>query len=95
MIHNPSIITYHYLHFWLHGNLVHIDFDFNFEHFNNDFQICMDKMLDRFMNGNLSDDNLLIIDYTYLLLARWSRFMIFITTHSNPNTGYIHVAPEN
>jgi hypothetical protein len=55
MIHNPSIITYHHLHPWLHGNLVHIDFDFNFEHFNNDFQIRMDKTLDRSMNGDLKE----------------------------------------
>ncbi|KAF8813074.1 hypothetical protein BYT27DRAFT_7085341, partial [Phlegmacium glaucopus] len=76
----PSIITYHHLHPWLQGNLVHIDFDFNFENSTNDFNIRLNRMLDRFENGDLKD---------------WSRFFIFIMTHSDPKTGYVHIAPNN
>jgi hypothetical protein len=55
MIHNPSILVYHHIHSWLHGNLVHVDFDFNLEKYDNDFVTRLDMMLDRFINGDLKE----------------------------------------
>jgi hypothetical protein len=55
MIYNPGIIVYHHIQSWLLGNLVFVDFDFNLETHDNDFNIRLNKMLDRFIDGDLKE----------------------------------------
>jgi len=48
----PSLLTYHHLHSWLQGNLVHINMDFNFNGVSyNDFESRLDSMLNEFETG--------------------------------------------
>ena len=49
----PSVLTYHHIQPWLHGNLVHVEFDFNFERYGNENIVHLNEMLDRFENGDL------------------------------------------
>ena len=55
MNHNPSIICYNHIEPWLQGNLVHVDFDFNFANFDNNVVIRLNMMLDRFEHGDLKE----------------------------------------
>lgn len=50
-----SISAYDRLQPWLLGNLVHVDFDFNFEAGDNDFRTCLRSMFDRFEDGDLKE----------------------------------------
>ncbi|KIK03069.1 hypothetical protein K443DRAFT_131586 [Laccaria amethystina LaAM-08-1] len=80
MTDSPSILTYHHLAPWLHGNLVLIDLMFNFDDPKNNFNSQMECMLHEFEEGQFKD---------------WSRFLVIITTHSDPDTGFLHIAPGN
>jgi len=80
MIDSPSVITYHHLNPWLHGNLILVDLTFNFEDLENDFESNLNNMIDRFDGGDLKE---------------WTQFLIVITTHSDPRTGDLHIAPDN
>ena len=55
MNHNLSIICYNHIEPWLQGNLVHVDFDFNFVNFDNDVVVHLNMMLDRFGHGDLKE----------------------------------------
>ncbi|KAF8800814.1 hypothetical protein BYT27DRAFT_7116607, partial [Phlegmacium glaucopus] len=80
MNNTPSVVTYYHLLPWLQGNLVHVNLDFSFQSSDNDFESRLNTMLDRFKFGDLKE---------------WCCFLIFITSHSHPNTGYIHMGPNN
>lgn len=51
----PSVIAYHHVHPWLHGNLVHVDLDFNLLEGAEDFKDRMNAMLNRFEKGDLKE----------------------------------------
>jgi len=96
MIDSPSVITYHHLSPWLHGNLVLVDLTFNFDDPKNDFESKLDDMLDRFDGGDLKE----YVNFSFIFLMlnfsfRWSRFLVVITMHSDPHTGDLHIAPNN
>ena len=55
MIDSPSVITYHHLSPWLHGNLVLVDLSFNFDNPKNDFGSKLDDMINRFDDGDLKE----------------------------------------
>ncbi|KAF8800473.1 hypothetical protein BYT27DRAFT_7117398 [Phlegmacium glaucopus] len=80
----PSVVTYYHLLPWLQGNLVHVNLNFSFQSSDNDFESRLNTMLDRFEFGDLKEP-----------YDPWCRFLIFITSHSDPNTGYIHIGPNN
>ena len=96
MIDSPSFITYHHLSPWLHGNLVLVDLTFNFDDPKNHFESKLNDMLDRFDGGDLKEyTNFNLIFLRLKFLFRWSRFLVVITTHSDPRTGDLHIAPNN
>ena len=97
MIDSPSVITYHHLSPWLHGNLVLVDLTFNFDDPQNDFESKLDDMLDRFDGGDLKEyvNFSPIFFNTNFYLFRWCQFLVVITTHSDPHTGDLHIAPNN
>jgi len=96
MIDSPSLITYHHLNPWLHGNLILVDLTFNFDDSESDFESNLGNMIDRFDGGDLKEYvNFNIIFLILKFLFRWSQFLIVITTHSDPRTGDLHIAPDN
>jgi hypothetical protein len=96
MTDSPSFITYHHLSPWLHGNLVLVDLTFNFDDPKNDFESNLDDMLERFDGGDLKEYVKFSLIFLILkFLFRWSQFLVVITTHSDPRTGDLHIAPEN
>jgi len=89
MVDSPSIITYHHLAPWLHGNLVLVNMEFNFES-------QLDDMLGRFSSGEFAEyANFSPIFSILKSLFRWNQFLVVITTHSIPRTGDLHIAPNN
>lgn len=36
-----------------------------------------------------------IIMRLILVLLRWMQFMVVVTTHSDPETGFLHIMPNN
>lgn len=78
MTDRGSVIVYHHLAEWLQGNLVLVDLTFNFDDPNNQFESNLDTMLESFETGDFKE---------------WTRFLVVITTHSDPETGYLHIAP--
>jgi hypothetical protein len=96
MVASSSFITYYHLVPWLHGNLVLVDLIFNFDDLQNDFYSNLDRMLERFEGGDLKEYVDLDPIFSILMFSfRWSRFLVIITTHSDPETGYLHIAPNN
>lgn len=96
MVDSTSLITYHHLASWLQGNLVLVDLMFNFDDPNNDFESQLDTMLQNFENGLFKE--YIGFNFTYItlnILFRWTRFLVVITSHSDPNTGDLHIAPNN
>lgn len=94
----PSIIAYNHIQPWLGGNLVHVDIDFNFKGLNvQDFIARLDTMLDRFENGDLKGYffPFVFVFFKKNCIARCLRFFVFVTTHSDPATGFLHIAPLN
>ena len=93
----PSLMAYHHLHDWLRGNIVHVDMDFNLDDVpQNDFAYHFSNMLDRLETGDLKRYiNICLIILMLIYLFRWSQFMVFITSHSDPETGYLHLGPNN
>jgi hypothetical protein len=55
MTDSPSILTYHHLAPWLHGNLVLVDLMFNFEDPKNDMDSKLDCMLQEFEDGRFKE----------------------------------------
>jgi len=96
-----SLIAYHHIYPWLHGNAVHISLDFNFNDVpQNDFETRLDNMLDVFEHGHLQEYvnfrcSRYLSDTHTLFLWSWAQFMVIITTHSDPASGYLHIAPDN
>ncbi|KIM38491.1 hypothetical protein M413DRAFT_76005 [Hebeloma cylindrosporum] len=81
MTDTPSHLAYYHLYDWFRGNLVHIDMDFNLDDVpRNDFGARLIEMLDRLETGDLKSS---------------SQFMVFITSHSDPTSGYLHIGPNN
>ncbi|KAF8797533.1 hypothetical protein BYT27DRAFT_7323634, partial [Phlegmacium glaucopus] len=80
MVDSTSLITYHHLAPWLQGNLVLVDLMFNFDDPQNDFESQLDTMLQDFEEGDYKE---------------WTRFLVIITTHCDPCTGDLHIAPGN
>ena len=73
-----------------------VDLTFNFDDPKNDFESKLDDMLDRFDSGDLkeyvnSSSIFLILKFSF----SWTRFLVVITTHSDPRTGDLHIAPNN
>ena len=53
-------------------------------------------MLDRFEGGDLKEYVIFsLISPIPTFLFRWSQFLVVITTHSDPRTGDLHIAPGN
>ncbi|EDR13071.1 uncharacterized protein LACBIDRAFT_308507 [Laccaria bicolor S238N-H82] len=69
---SPSILTYHHLAPYLHGNLVLINLMFNFNKPRKHFNSQLENML-----------------------QEWTQFLVVITTHSVPESGDLHTAPNN
>jgi len=96
MVDSPSIITYHHLAPWLHGNLVLVNMEFNFDDPKINFESQLDDMLGRFASGEFAEyANFSPIFSILKSLFRWNRFLVVITTHSDPRTGDLHIAPNN
>ena len=96
----PSLLAYHHLHDWLHGNVVHVSLDFHpVDVPQNDFESRMDAMLAAFEKKGAFEEyvsiTFIVLRLIFLVLLRWTQFMVFITTHSDPDTGYLHIAPKN
>ena len=94
-IHGSScnMCIYHHLSFCLHGK---VDLTFNFDDPKNDFKSKLDDMLDCFNGGDLTEYvNSSLIFLTLNFSFRWSQFLVIITTHSDPHTGDLHIAPNN
>ena len=93
MINSPSFITYHHLSPWLHGNLILVDLIFNFNDPKNDFESKLGDILDCFDGGDLNE----YVNFSLIFsnLFRWNQFLVVITTHSDPCTGDLHIAPDN
>jgi len=73
-----------------------VDLTFNFDDPKNDFESKLDDMLDQFDSGDLkeyvnSSSIFLILKFSF----SWTQFLVVITTHSDPRTGDLHIAPDN
>lgn len=93
---SASLITYHHLAPWLQGNLVLVDLMFNFDDPQNAFESQLDTMLQDFEEGEYKE----YVNFYFFFLAlnisiRWTRFLVVISTHSDPRTGDLHIAPGN
>ena len=96
MVDSTSLITYHHLAPWLQGNLVLVDLMFNFDDPQNDFESQLDTMLQDFEEGDYKEYvNSYLIFLALNISIRWTRFLVVITTHSDPCTGDLHIAPGN
>jgi hypothetical protein len=96
MVDSTSLITYHHLAPWLQGNLVLVDLMFNFEDPKNDFDSQLDSMLQDFEEGDYKEYfNFYFVFLALNILIRWTRFLVVISTHSDPRTGDLHIAPGN
>jgi hypothetical protein len=95
----PSLLAYHHMFDWLHGNVVHVSLDFHFADVpQNDFESRLNAMLVAFEKKGPFEECVsitLIIMRLIFVLLRWTQFMVFITTHSDPETGYLHIMPKN
>ncbi|EDR03103.1 uncharacterized protein LACBIDRAFT_307567 [Laccaria bicolor S238N-H82] len=80
MTDSPSILTYHHLAPYLHGNLVLVNLTFNFNKPRKHFNSQLENMLQEFEDGDFKE---------------WTRFLVVITTHSVPESGDLHTAPNN
>ena len=48
----PGYMAYNHLYSWLHGNVLHVDMDFNLDDVpNNDFETRLNTMLSSFEKG--------------------------------------------
>ncbi|KAF8199436.1 hypothetical protein BJ912DRAFT_948987 [Pholiota molesta] len=76
----PSL--YHYLVPWMDGNLVSFDIDFDFSKKSGckDFEKRLGDLIRFFTEGEFRD---------------CARFMVFLSTHSDPTNGHLHIAPGN
>ncbi|EDR13074.1 uncharacterized protein LACBIDRAFT_308512 [Laccaria bicolor S238N-H82] len=78
----PSLLAYHHLHDWLHGNVVHVGLDFHLcDVPHNDFESQLDTMLAAFERKGQFEG--------------WTQFMVIVMTHSDLDTGFPHIAPNN
>lgn len=95
----PSLLAYYHMFDWLHGNVVHVSLDFHFDDVpQNDFESRLNAMLAAFEKKGPFEEYVsitLIIMRLIFVLLRWTQFMVFITTHSDPGTGYLHIMPKN
>jgi len=93
---STSLITYHHLAPWLQGNLVLVDLMFNFDDPQNDFESQLDTMLQDFEEGDYKEYvNFYLIFLALNVSIRWTRFLVVISTHSDPHTGDLYIAPGN
>jgi len=94
----PSHLIYYHLHDWLQGNIMHISLDFNFDDVPwNDFETRFNSVLDKFEQVEFQKYvivSFLILKLIFFLFS-WERFMVLITTHSDPTTGFLHIVPNN
>ena len=96
MVDSASLITYHHLAPWLQGNLVLVNLVFNFDDLQNDFESQLDTMLQDFEEGDYKEYvNFYLIFLALNISIRWTQFLVVITTHSDPRTGDLHIAPGN
>jgi hypothetical protein len=96
MMDSTSHVTYHHLAPWLQGNLVLVDLMFNFDDPQNDFESQLDTMLQDFEKGNYKEYiNFYLVFLTLNISISWTRFLVVISTHSDPRTGDLHIAPGN
>ena len=87
---------YYHLMPWLQGNLVLVDLMFNFDDTQNNFESQLDIMLQDFEEGDYKEYINLILFFLALNISiRWTRFLVVISTHSDPRTGDLHIAPGN
>ncbi|KJA23358.1 hypothetical protein HYPSUDRAFT_137783, partial [Hypholoma sublateritium FD-334 SS-4] len=82
ILDTPCSVSYQALFPWLKGNvaLVEIDFDLSSPEEIANFQGRMDNLLNQLKKP---------------LFKRFTRFCVFITTHSDPITGYLHIGPNH
>lgn len=93
---STSIITYHHLAPWLQGNLVLVDLMFNFDDPKNDFESQLDTLLQEFEEGEYREYvNFYLVVLALNISIRWTQFLVIISTHSDPRTGDLHIAPGN
>ena len=96
IVDSTSLVTYHHLAPWLQGNLVLVDLVFNFDDPQNNFQSQLDSMLQEFEEGNYKEYIHFYLFFLELNISiRWTRFLVVISTHSDPRTGDLHIAPGN
>ena len=96
----PSLLSYHHLHDWLHGNVVHVSLDFHLLDVpHNDFESRMDAMLAAIEKKGTFEEYVsiifIVLRLRFFVLLRCTQFMVFIMTHSDPDTGFLHIAPNN
>jgi len=96
----PGLMAYNHLYSWLYGNVIHFDLDFYLDDVpHNDFETRLDKMLCFFESGGdfkeYIDFSLVFSNTDLLWSIRWSQFFVFITTHSDPTNGFLHIGPNN
>ena len=96
IVDSTSLVTYHHLAPWLQGNLVLVDLVFNFDDPQNNFQSQLDSMLQEFEEGNYKEYIHFYLFFLELNISiRWTRFLVVISTHSDPCTGDLHIALGN
>ena len=96
MVDSASLITYNHLAPWLQGNLVLVDLMFNFDDSQNNFETQLDNMLQDFEEGDYKEYvNFYLFFLVLSISITWTRFLVVISTHSDPCTGDLHIAPGN
>ncbi|KJA15890.1 hypothetical protein HYPSUDRAFT_1066647 [Hypholoma sublateritium FD-334 SS-4] len=82
LFETPAVMAYQSIITFFHQHVVLIEIDYNFTNKTtiNNFVNRLNKLLDEFKPGQR--------------LERFRKFCIFVSTHSDPSTGDLHLGPE-
>ncbi|KAF9470183.1 hypothetical protein BDN70DRAFT_943007, partial [Pholiota conissans] len=77
---NPAAGVFLTLIPWFNGNIVYFDIDFDFSCYHSNFDRRMTEVLKMFNQNPLNI---------------FKQFVVFVTTHSDPRNGYLHISTNN